>query len=112
MRECSLTIQGISDFPACLPYDLVCKQVHALLSSGVYTEYAQTHSVTAQYFRDTRSAERFQKYLERNRFIFDINNEGATKNATYADNLKKLNKFVMIRFDEDTVRVDGWSALT
>ena len=62
----------------------------------------------AQYFRDP---EELDDYLENSNFLADINNERESKNGTYKENLKKLKKFVMYVFDEDTTVVpkeSGW----
>lgn len=64
--------QGISDFPACKPTDLLCRLAESALRGGVFTEYAQKNLVSAQYYRDPRSEDRYQKYLEMNEFIADI----------------------------------------
>lgn len=89
---------------------MICKKVHEVLSAGVYTEYAQLHSVVAQYYRDTHSLERFDQYLTKNHFLTDINNEGEERNATYKANLERLNKFVMVRFENDTTVVPPTTA--
>lgn len=44
-------ISGIEDLPACGEHDWFCKKRNQLIKSQAYTRYAQTHSVTAQYFR-------------------------------------------------------------
>ena len=36
-------------------------------------------------------------HVKFSRFLADINDEGATKNASYAANLSKLEKFVMVK---------------
>ena len=62
----------------------------------------------AQYFRN---AEDYEAYLEGSNFLADVNNERRLKNPAYAENLKKLEKFVMYVFDEDTTVVppeSGW----
>lgn len=47
-----------------------------------------------QYWHDTLN---YEKYVTESRFIAEINNEGQLKNATYANNLTKLKKFVMVK---------------
>lgn len=89
---------------------MICKKVHEVLAAGVYTDYAQAHSVVAQYYRDTHSVERFDQYLTKNHFLTDINNEGEERNATYKANLERLNKFVMVRFENDTTVVPPTTA--
>ncbi|PWN49229.1 alpha/beta-hydrolase [Violaceomyces palustris] len=91
---------GISDFPACTPTDFLCRIAESALRGGVYTDYAQSHLISAQYFRNPRDPNGFAKYLEKNDFIKDINNE-VEINKTYAENLLSLDNFVMIMFDKD-----------
>ena len=38
------------------------------------------------------------QYVENSQFIAEINNEREFKNATYAENLKQLENFVMVKF--------------
>lgn len=42
-------------------------------------------------------------YISRNILLPDLNNEFDQKNSTYYKNLSRLNKFVMIRFTDDTM---------
>ncbi|CDU23618.1 related to palmitoyl-protein thioesterase 1 [Sporisorium scitamineum] len=93
---------GIADLPACGPTDLLCRVAEAALRGGVYTDYAQSHLVTAQYYRNPKDPRAFAAYLEKNDFIKDINNEGEQTNATYARNLASLENFVMLMFGKDT----------
>ncbi|SNX86767.1 related to palmitoyl-protein thioesterase 1 [Melanopsichium pennsylvanicum] len=93
---------GIADLPACGPTDLLCRVAEAALRGGIYTDYAQSHLVSAQYYRNPKDPQAFASYLEKNDFIKDINNEAKTVNATYAKNLASLENFVMLMFDKDT----------
>lgn len=111
---------GISALPPCPPNSSpfsFCRLMHlSLVREGVYSPWAQRNLVPAQYFRDP---DRIQEYLDRNDFLRDINNEragdpqpyavgaeaeaeadGSTerRNATYKENFKSLNRFVMFRF--------------
>ena len=93
---------GIADLPACGPTDLLCRVAEAALRGGIYTDYAQSHLVSAQYYRNPKDPKAFAAYLNKNDFIKDINNEGETTNVTYAKNLASLENFVMLMFDKDT----------
>lgn len=93
---------GIADLPACGPTDLLCRVAEAALRGGIYTDYAQSHLVSAQYYRNPKDPKAFAAYLEKNDFIKDINNEGEHINTTYAKNLASLENFVMLMFDKDT----------
>lgn len=93
---------GISNFPACKPGDLFCKLAEGALKGGIYTDYAQTNIITAQYFRDPTKLERYEKYLDANKFLPDINNE-LVRNQTYKDRLMSLDSLVLLMFDKDVV---------
>ena len=104
---------GIADLPACGPADLLCRVAEAALRGGIYTDYAQSHLVSAQYYRNPKDPRAFASYLEKNDFIKDINNEGNQINTTYAKNLASLENFVMLMFDKDTTvepRQSSWFA--
>lgn len=51
-----------------------------------------------------------KSYLSNNIFLPRINNEGAIKNSSYAENLKRLNRFVLIKFEDDQMIVPKDSA--
>lgn len=96
--------QGIADLPACKPGDFLCRLAEGALRGGVYSDYAQSSLVTAQYFRDSKTQETYQRYLEANHFLTDINNElEDSRNATYKTNMEKLDNFVMLMFNKDVV---------
>ena len=50
----------------------------------------RTHTHTSRYC--------LQKYVEKNIFLADINNERSNKNQTYKKNFVSLNKFVMVEY--------------
>ncbi|KAI9332837.1 palmitoyl-protein thioesterase 1 [Obelidium mucronatum] len=79
-----------------------------LFKSGAYLSWIQNRVVQAQYYRDPQN---YKKYLEKNIFLPHINNEvEASRNESYKDNLKALNKLVLIRFSEDTMVVPSESS--
>lgn len=99
---------GISEFQSCKTGDWICNGAEALLRSGQWTDFVQSHLVPAQYFRDPESLD---DYLEHSNFLADINNERELKNTKYKERLETLNKFAMFMFDEDTIAVPKESAL-
>lgn len=62
---------GISSAPPCHPTDLFCRSVQWALRA-VWTPYAQSSIVPAQYFRNQAKIE---DYLSHSSFLRDINNE-------------------------------------
>ncbi|KAF3350827.1 Putative transcription factor kapC [Verticillium dahliae VDG2] len=92
---------GIVSFRACKDGDLLCKGAMALLRFNQWSSFVQNRLVPAQYYRDPAPAE-YEKYIESSNFLADINNERATKNDAYAENVARLVNFVMIMFEHDT----------
>ncbi len=98
---------GISEFQTCKDGDWLCQTWDGFLKSNTWGAFAQNKLVPAQYFRDPDDLE---NYLEYSNFLADVNNERELKNATYKENLGRLEKFVMFVFSEDTVVVPKESA--
>ncbi|KAJ6786709.1 hypothetical protein PWT90_08281 [Aphanocladium album] len=99
---------GIAEFRECGGGDFLCKGAMALLRFNTWSSFVQSRLVPAQYFRDPAN---LPAYLEGSRFLADINNERATKNAGYKKNLASLRKFVMFLFEDDTMvhpRESSW----
>lgn len=42
---------GVSDLPACKPYDITCQLARRATRNGVYTEWAQANLVQASHIR-------------------------------------------------------------
>ncbi|RGB26930.1 Alpha/Beta hydrolase protein [Rhizophagus diaphanus] len=89
---------GVSDIPGCSNNDRLCQLMRTIARRGAYSNYARSHIVQAQYYKDPQHLD---TYLQQNIFLPDINNELDNKNETYKTNLKSLNKLVLIRFTED-----------
>ncbi|KIK68818.1 hypothetical protein GYMLUDRAFT_34807 [Collybiopsis luxurians FD-317 M1] len=90
---------GISDIPPCRPYDLLCLAARRAVKQAVYSPWAQSNLVQAQYFRDPASLD---TYLVANPFLPSINNEDPlNRNHTFAKNLASLNAFILILFTQD-----------
>lgn len=103
---------GITQFQKCKSLtDLLCQAANALLKgSTLWSKYVQTHLIPAQYYRDEND---YENYLEYSNFLADINNERKEKNATYKENLSKLENFVMLLFKDDMTVIpkeSGWFA--
>jgi len=103
---------GIAEFQKCKgATDFVCHAANAILkSSTVWSDYVQSHLIPAQYYRDLDD---FENYLEHSNFLADVNNERKQKNETYKQNLARLEKFVMILFEDDHTVIpkeSGWFA--
>jgi len=93
--------QGVADFPNCVSVnETICAIVEEMLSFGAYTSFVQDNVIQAQYFKDPMQ---ISTYLSSSIFLADINNEHKTKNSQYKVNLSTLNKFVLFKWNEDTV---------
>ncbi|KAI8973197.1 palmitoyl protein thioesterase [Mycotypha africana] len=98
---------GVSDIPNCMnPKDFTCRIMRSMVRGSVYSDYIQNRVIQAQYYRDPNNE---QAYLNRNIFLPDINNEN-DRNETYKENLSALDKFVMIRFDQDVMIKPSFTA--
>jgi len=92
--------QGIYGLPQCLgEQHFFCDYARRLLNYGAYISWIQKTLVQAQYWHDPLDE---QTYKAKSLFLADINNE-VTHNQDYKDNLMKLEKFVMVKFADDTV---------
>jgi palmitoyl-protein thioesterase len=99
---------GVSDIPTCKPADFTCQLMRRAARSGVYTAWAQHNLVQAQYFRDPG---RMETYLEVNAFLPDVNGEvAAARNASYKENLQRLENLVLVIFAQDVTVVPKESA--
>lgn len=98
---------GISEFQQCGANDWICRGWDNLLKGQTWTPFAQSKLVPAQYFRDPADLD---SYLEYSNFLADVNNERGLKNATYQRNLRRLNRFAMYLFADDTTMVPKESA--
>ncbi len=98
---------GISEFQKCGDNDWVCRGWDGYLKSNTWTEFVQSRLVPAQYFRDPEDLE---SYLENSNFLAAVNNEREVKNATYKENMKKLDRFAMYMFKDDKTVVPKESA--
>jgi len=96
--------QGVFGIPQCekLPkmFSFLCNLGREAINAIIYTDLIQSHLVQAQYWHDPLHHD---KYVQKSQFIAEINNEGPNPNATYATNLKKLNKLALVMFEEDSM---------
>lgn len=91
----------ISGIPSCFGEDhTICDYVRRLLNYGAYKSWIQDYLVQAQYWHDPLDE---ATYKAKSLFIAEINNERPVKNWTYAENMKKLSNFVMVKFTEDSM---------
>lgn len=90
---------GVSDLPTCRRGDVFCQLARLAARRGVYSSYAQSNLIQAQYFRDPHQLPR---YLSSNTFLTLINGEvEETRNETFKGRLEKLEGLVMVMFDRD-----------
>jgi len=93
--------QGVFGFPNC-PGEMIffCDIVRDLLNYGAYVDFVQDFLVQAQYWHDPLH---FDTYIEKSKFLAEINNEKPDKNSSYAENLAALENFVMVKHTKDTM---------
>nr|XP_027221193.1 LOW QUALITY PROTEIN: palmitoyl-protein thioesterase 1-like [Penaeus vannamei] len=93
--------QGIFGLPNCPPDNLLCEEMRRLLNLGAYIDWIQNSLVQAQYWHDPLHE---NEYRNASIFLADINNAEVI-NESYRENLKKLENFVMVKFEEDSMVV-------
>ncbi|XP_073678296.1 palmitoyl-protein thioesterase 1 isoform X2 [Garra rufa] len=92
--------QGVFGLPRCPGESShICDWIRKMLNSGAYTDAVQKHLVQAQYWHDPLNDDLYTKH---SLFLADINQERVV-NETYKKNLMSLNKFVMVKFLQDTM---------
>ncbi|QRW11526.1 palmitoyl-protein thioesterase [Ceratobasidium sp. AG-Ba] len=102
---------GVSGLPGCKTGDFLCWLARNAALRGVYTSYAQTHIIQAQYFRDPRTAHDLESYHSSNTFLTDINGELDIPLSKYKKNIESLDALVLVLFSEDRTVVpkeSGW----
>ncbi|XP_060798921.1 palmitoyl-protein thioesterase 1 [Neoarius graeffei] len=92
--------QGVYGLPRCPGESShFCDWIRKALNSGAYTDAVQKHLVQAQYWHDPLNND---LYKQHSLFLADINQERVV-NETYKKNLMNLEKFVMVKFLQDTI---------
>merc|ERR1712179_352382 len=82
--------QGVFGFPNCPgEINFFCDIVRDLLNYGAYVDFVQDFLVQAQYWHDP--------------LHFDTYDEKTEKNASYAENFSKLENFVMVKHNQDSM---------
>ncbi|KAL0270574.1 UNVERIFIED_CONTAM: hypothetical protein PYX00_007940 [Menopon gallinae] len=101
--------QGVYGLPKCAqPNPRWCDIVRKMLNHGAYIGWVQNGLVQAQYWHDPLNEKDYKTYSI---FLADINNEKASKNESYIENFKKLEKLVLVRFEKDSMvnpRESSW----
>ncbi|KAB0805491.1 hypothetical protein PPYR_02461 [Photinus pyralis] len=88
--------QGVYGIPFCNPDFLeFCGAIRPIVTHFAYESFQ--FLVQATYWHDALNS---TDYAHRNTFMADINNE-LRINQTYVDNLQALEKFVMVKFEQD-----------
>ncbi|KAM9824202.1 palmitoyl-protein thioesterase 1 [Neosynchiropus ocellatus] len=92
--------QGVYGLPRCPgESSVICDFIRKALNSGAYTDLVQEHLVQAQYWHDPLNDDLYKMH---SRFLADINQERVV-NETYKKNLQLLDRFVLVKFLQDTV---------
>ncbi|XP_069359085.1 palmitoyl-protein thioesterase 1 [Maniola hyperantus] len=92
--------QGVYGLPHCFALQHeTCDYVRKLLNYAAYYSWVQKSLVQATYWHDPLDDATYKKSSE---FLADINNERKI-NQTYVQNLNKLEHFVMVKFNNDSI---------
>merc|ERR1719385_561073 len=95
--------QGVYGLPKCdaIPFlGWLCNLGREGVNEIIYDDILQNNLVQAQYWHDPLDQDKYVKYSQ---FIAEINGEGPNPNATYVENLMKLEKMVLVMFSGDTM---------
>ncbi|KAG6444742.1 palmitoyl-protein thioesterase 1 [Manduca sexta] len=92
--------QGVYGLPHCgaLQHE-TCDYIRKLLNYAAYNSWVQSSLVQATYWHDPLNED---NYKQSSIFLAEINNEKSV-NKTYIQNLNKLDNFVLVKFDNDTI---------
>lgn len=92
--------QGVFGLPNCPSLTTkTCEYLRQILNYAAYAGWVQRFLVQATYWHDPLNED---VYKTRSTFIAEINNEREI-NQDYIDRLQKLEKFVMVKFENDTI---------
>ncbi|XP_026738246.1 palmitoyl-protein thioesterase 1 [Trichoplusia ni] len=92
--------QGVYGLPHCgVLMHPSCDYVRQLLNYAAYEHWVQTSLAQATYWHDPLDEESYQ---HKSIFLSEINNE-VFINTTYIENLNKLEHFVLVKFNNDTI---------
>ncbi|KAG8230141.1 hypothetical protein J437_LFUL010633 [Ladona fulva] len=92
--------QGVYGLPHCYyPNHKWCDYIRKILNFGAYFKWVQNSLVQAEYWHDPINEDSYKKGSI---FLADINNEDVV-NKTYIQQLTKLENFVMVKFNNDTM---------
>eukprot|EP00979_Chaetoceros_neogracilis_P008316 scaffold1853_cov287-Chaetoceros_neogracile.AAC.18 len=82
-------------------HNKICDALMEVASHRAYSEFSQTHSFQANYWRDPRRVEKldYQTYSQ----LAELGNEGLDQNEVLNDNFAKTQKFVWVLATEDTI---------
>jgi len=93
--------QGVYGFPNCPgENNMLCDLVREMLNYGAYVDFVQSFLIQAQYWHDPLH---FETYVDKSIFIAELNNEKPVKNETYAINFAKLENFIMVKHNQDSM---------
>lgn len=100
--------QGVFGVPNCNAMThKTCEEFRRILSTAAYTKAVQASLVQATYWHDPLQEE---AYKAESTFLANINNEEEI-NEDYVENLQGIEKFVMVKFSNDTMvtpRESSW----
>lgn len=92
--------QGVNGFPNCAADEFhFCDTLRHIINKAAYNPAVQAHLVQAEYWHDPIHHD---EYCQKNIFLPDLNNE-VTINEDYKQRLMALEKFIMVRFNNDTM---------
>ncbi|RKP27660.1 palmitoyl protein thioesterase, partial [Syncephalis pseudoplumigaleata] len=99
---------GVTEVPGCMGRRSIwCNLMRQIINGEVYGKWAQENIIQAQYYKMMK---RMSDYLQHSTFLPYANNEHPTKNATYTERIKQLERMVLIGFSNDSTVLPKESA--
>lgn len=98
------TVSGVAGFPNCDPNGFMgpaCQHVAKLCGDLAYTEKTQSFLFQINYFRDPFriQSDAYKTFSQ----LAQWNNEGLEFNQSYKDNFIKVERFIMIKAEQDSM---------
>lgn len=98
------TVSGVAGFPRCDPSGLlgpVCKPLEELVGDIAYTSATQALLFQIDYFRDPMrvATDAYKTFSQ----LAQWNNEGMHVNETFKANFVKVERFIMVKAEKDTM---------
>ncbi len=95
------TVSGVAGFPQCNPKNAICRALASVLGDLAYNKLVQGVLFQADYFRDPKKVS--SRGYKKNSQLGAWNNEGDATNTSFGTNFGRVNRYVMVKAEKDTM---------